>query len=30
MRNYELILPESYVSVKNEEMEYVDGGEYKI
>ena len=25
-RNYELILPESYVSVENEEMEYVDGG----
>lgn len=25
-RNYELILPESYVDVNNEEMEYVDGG----
>lgn len=25
-RNYELILPEGYVSVENEEMEYVDGG----
>ena len=25
-RNYELILPEGYVSVENEEMEYIDGG----
>ena len=29
-RNYELILPEGYVSVENEEMEYVDGGGFYI
>ena len=29
-RNYELILPEGYVSVENEEMEYVDGGSITI